>query len=187
MLVVGKTADLVVRHLVIADGTTAAYGGGIANNGTLTLIDSVVKGSTAYYGGGISNDGSLNLTDAVVRGNGAGVSGGGTLTMIRSVARDNRTDAGSGGGIASLGALTLTDSVHPGQHRVQRRRHPQLGRPDPASVLAGDGQHGDRVGWRRLEQRGLRPRRRHRHRPRWLLGDRQHPRRLRRHHGLLTC
>ncbi|MGB5546509.1 MAG: hypothetical protein WBM74_08060, partial [Polyangiales bacterium] len=47
-------------------------GGGIWNAGTLTLMNSTVSGNTAPFGGGISNrDGSLTVIDSVIRMNSA--------------------------------------------------------------------------------------------------------------------
>jgi hypothetical protein len=118
-----------ITGLTLRNGV-AASGGGILNDGTLTLRDATVTGHTASNeGGGIFNRGTLYLTDAHVTGNTAMVGGGvnnrgGLVSILRSTISSN-TAAGSfggiGGGIASdaggfLGVptsetLTIRDSV----------------------------------------------------------------------------
>jgi hypothetical protein len=87
-------------------------GGGIFNQGTLTLTNVTVSGNQAGggtdgsistdgsggHGGGILNHGTLTLTDSAISGNHAG---------------DGSADAtgGSGGGIYNDGTLNLTDST----------------------------------------------------------------------------
>jgi predicted outer membrane repeat protein len=86
-------------------------GGGIWNAGTLTLMDSTVSGNTAPFGGGISNrDGSLTVIDSVIRMNsadgcrvgdafcsfGGGVWNSGMLTVENSTVSGNASDWGGG-------------------------------------------------------------------------------------------
>jgi predicted outer membrane repeat protein len=75
---------------------TADSGGGIYNQGTVTLSWSIVSGNTAPDGGGggIYNPGpqSVAVTNSLVIGNQA-------------------ENGGQGGGIYSTGALTLTNAI----------------------------------------------------------------------------
>jgi CSLREA domain-containing protein len=101
-----------------------ASGGGIANDGTLTLTGSAVSANTTKFGGGgIANDGTLTLTNTTVNGNtaifeGGGIdNSGGTLTLNNSVVSGNTTKFG-GGGISNAtnffeqgGTLTLNNSI----------------------------------------------------------------------------
>jgi len=103
-------------------GTGAAYdgsGGGIYNQGTLTLTDSTISGnSAAGSGGGIYNDGTLTLlTNSAVSGNfagkaGGGISNSGTVTLSNSTISGNSA-GGDGGGIFNrgTGSLSLTNST----------------------------------------------------------------------------
>ncbi len=74
----GKTVTL--NGLTISNGS-ATSGGGLSNNGTLTLNQCVVSGNTATStgssGGGIQNQGVLTLTDSALTGNSAALIGGG--------------------------------------------------------------------------------------------------------------
>jgi hypothetical protein len=91
-----------------------------------------ITGGNAQWpdpGGGIVNEGTLTLTDSAVTGNetsqtamapgpafGGGITSDGTLTIIRSVISDNTANAGSsvaaqGGGLAVQGVATIVDST----------------------------------------------------------------------------
>ncbi len=95
-----------------------ADGGGIFNQGTLTLTDVVVANNTsAGNGGGISSVNDLTLTNCVVSGNTAANFGGGidnplTATLTNVTVSGNTSGAGGGGGIAndlSDAIVTLTN------------------------------------------------------------------------------
>jgi hypothetical protein len=76
-----------ISGLTIANGhSTSANGGGIYNDGTLTVASSAITDNQAYYGGGIFN-------------------GSGRLTLINSSLTDNSA-GGNGGGVANLGSVT---------------------------------------------------------------------------------
>ncbi|MFD7278630.1 choice-of-anchor Q domain-containing protein [Streptomyces sp. NPDC059862] len=97
-------------------------GGGIANEGHLTLRRVAVNGNSAGYGGGVFNvpDSHLDLIDSTVSGNAAGEAGGirfdDSGTVTNSTIADNRvTDPGNrpgslggyGGGIDIRGLATV--------------------------------------------------------------------------------
>ena len=89
-------------------------GGGLDNQGTLTLTDCTVNGNTSETGGGISNEGTLTLTNCTVSrnstmfiGNGGGISNEGTLTLTNCTVSSNTSE--TGGGISNEGTLTLTN------------------------------------------------------------------------------
>jgi len=98
-------------------------GGGIFNDGILTLTSSTVSYNSAeapigpIFGGGISNDGTLTLTNSTVsynsvgNGDGGGISNDGTLTLTNSTVSNNSVRKGDGGGISNNGILTLTNST----------------------------------------------------------------------------
>lgn len=52
-------------------------GGGIGNYGMMTITNSTISGNSAWYGGGIENDGWLYLNNSTVSGNFAHNAGGG--------------------------------------------------------------------------------------------------------------
>ena len=80
----------------------ASGGGGIFNNGTLTIVNTVVFGNTACgFGGGIDNDGDMTVVNSTVAGNAApGFGGGianvdGRLTLVNSIVSCNRANTDS--------------------------------------------------------------------------------------------
>ncbi len=114
------TANL--TGLTISGGLSAS-GGGIYNEGTLTVTNSTIDNNSAYSneygmgGGGIYNNGTLMVTNSTVDNNSSGFGGGiynnynnGTslLTVANSTIDDNEA-TGEGGGIANGGTLTVTN------------------------------------------------------------------------------
>ena len=111
-----------ISDVTIANGNAYlnGYGGGIANNGTLTVTNSVFSGNSAEdytyvfgIGGGISNDGTLTVLNSTFSGNfanyhGGGIANDGTLTLTNSTFSGNTADLG--GGIFNGGALTVSNS-----------------------------------------------------------------------------
>ena len=91
-------------------------GGGVWNEGTLTMSNTTVSGNSADWGAGLYNRGVPTLTSSTFSGNSAGFDGGGllnfgTLTLIDSTVADNVAGQ-SGGGIANeAGTLQLTNST----------------------------------------------------------------------------
>jgi hypothetical protein len=110
----GLTATL--QGLTIQYGHVTGYyryGGGLINEGTLTLKDSIIRdNSTDYYGGGLHNAGTLAITNSIICGNSTSYDGGGlfnfgTLTLTASIVANN-LDGGDcynlgGGSIISQG------------------------------------------------------------------------------------
>lgn len=89
----GVTAT--ISGLTISNGNAGTGdGGGILNDGTLTLTNCHITGNTAVNGGGISN--TL----------------GNLLTLTQSTVSNNTaTGTSTGGGIASSGGTTITNST----------------------------------------------------------------------------
>ena len=95
----------------------ATYGGGVLNNGMLTLTSATLTDNSAVVaGGGIWNIfGTLTLTNSTVSGNSADFGGGGiyneegTLALANSTVSDN--SATTGGGILNAGTADLTNTI----------------------------------------------------------------------------
>jgi hypothetical protein len=111
----GTQANL--TGLTLSDGKIADYGGGILNNGALTLNNCTVSrnfasGAEYCYGGGIYNNGTLTITNSVIADNAAY-----TYTYYYYI--DDPSDPpfllsyveGDAGGIFNNGSVTLTDST----------------------------------------------------------------------------
>lgn len=100
------------RALIDAQG---ARRGMTVNAGVTAMIDhfSWQHGNIRAQGGGIRNDGTLTITDSAIDNNHAGAAAGiwnlGTLTISSSTVKENMT-TGDGGGILNVGILTLRNS-----------------------------------------------------------------------------
>ena len=106
----GVTATL--SGLTLSGGSTTAKGGGLFNEGTVTLTDCTISGNTAYDGGGLYNNGTANLTDCAIIDNlahngGAGAINYGTLNLTGCTVSGNVAYNG-GGGLADNGTVNLT-------------------------------------------------------------------------------
>jgi hypothetical protein len=120
----GVTAS--ISGLTIANGNSNSSdqgGGGILNDGTLTVSNCTISGNSGTgsvnnEGGGITNFGTLTLSSSTVSGNSAALGGGilngdgNTLTVTNSTFSGNSATA-KGGGIYNLvgGTLTVTSST----------------------------------------------------------------------------
>ena len=116
-----------ISGLTVANGrVTSANGGGILNQGTLTVSNSTVSGNTALgdycstggNGGGILNQGTLTVSNSTLSSNsascsyggghvGGGINNTGTLTVSNSTLSGNSSDSG----ISNSGNLTITNST----------------------------------------------------------------------------
>jgi len=103
--------DLAIVHGVGRYDGTRGGGGGIFNEGSVTLMDSVVSRATAGEdpGGAITNIGTMTVLDSTIRHSradwGGGIGNRGMLTVIRS-----RVVANFPQGIWSDGVVTIRES-----------------------------------------------------------------------------
>jgi predicted outer membrane repeat protein len=119
ILSVNSGATLTLHNLTIANGSAEPVpfaGGGILNDGTLTVTNSTFSGNSAgIRGGGVFTSGTMTVTNTTFSGNSAPGSGGGiandgTLTVTNSTFSGN-TVIHDGGGIENDGTLTVTNST----------------------------------------------------------------------------
>jgi len=100
----------------------ALEGGGIYNEGSLTLAESKIVGNVSITsGGGVSNLGTLFLSSSEIRDNtatGLNAAGGGVLNYFRATLNavetafiGNKSNSGSGGAIANNGSASLDEVV----------------------------------------------------------------------------
>jgi len=135
-----NTGVLTLQRSVIRNNATDVgtsdpnhSGGGIGNNGTTTLIDSVVTGNSAgAYGGGIFSNMVMAITGSEISSNSAGLAAGGAVSLgvgfgSPSMAITNSTISGNsapqGGGLlnvvylssppatVTLRSVTVTDNT----------------------------------------------------------------------------
>ena len=103
-----STGTVNISGLTVSNGNAISgvgsdFGGGIYNNGTLTLTNVTISGNSATnsgnggssIGGGIQNDGTATLTNVTISGNSATSSSSGGSSI--------------GGGIENEGTVTLTN------------------------------------------------------------------------------
>ncbi len=114
--------EVTISGLTITGGQ-AVNGGGIINEGTLTVLNSTLSGNSAGgigdngQGGGIMNAGMMTITSSTIIdnltyvGNGGGIGNSGTLTIADSTVSDNTIDSAEGGGISNSGTVAITDST----------------------------------------------------------------------------
>jgi hypothetical protein len=131
-----STADVLINNIHISGGRTpdgvdasdGELGGGIYNQGSLILKNSVIVGNRAGNGtsataglnagkggsgGGIQNDGILTVEDSIVSANMAGTGGDGyncRALTIYCIGRE-AGNGGVGGGINNAGFLTIINSL----------------------------------------------------------------------------
>ena len=138
VMAVGRRGNLALNDVTIRGGALYvghedhtvydADGGGILNQGQLTISGSVVADNFAlsyWYGGGgggIHNTGTLTISSSVISNNraeglteadGGGIANFGSLTVTNSTISGNSAAAryGDGGGISSGGSMTINNST----------------------------------------------------------------------------
>jgi uncharacterized repeat protein (TIGR01451 family)/CSLREA domain-containing protein len=114
-----------ISNLTITDCVTSGDGGGVLNNGTLTLKGVTVNGNTAVNGGGIASvtNNSLTLINTTISGNKSSGNGGGlynangiatltNVTIAYNTADSDGVGLESGGGIfVTSGDVTLHNTI----------------------------------------------------------------------------
>ena len=124
LLAVSNSGDLTLQNVNLSGGSSF-NGGGLFNNGALTIQDSTISRNT---GDGVSNHGSLTIENSTISGNknGAGVSNGGFVSIANGTTSQNPLKTGRfcfysyyfyyyGGGVFCSynysGELTITNST----------------------------------------------------------------------------
>ena len=101
-------SNLSINNCIISNNNfdypnAATFGGGIGNEGSLTINGSTISGNYAPYGGGIENFGTLTITGSTISNNyshyGGGIAIWNTLTTITGSTISNNYALYDGGGI----------------------------------------------------------------------------------------
>jgi CSLREA domain-containing protein len=115
--------SVTLSGLTISNGSvTGDGGGGVINDGTLTITNCVISGNTAVSGGGVFNHGgTLTISNSTIDHNLATSSGGGIanggesqspiLTVSNSTISNNSAQSFSGGGIYNIAHASLVNST----------------------------------------------------------------------------
>jgi hypothetical protein len=112
----GARLNLSGVGFVWADAGAGVDGGGLLNEGSVSMVEATFQMNRARSGAGIFNTGDLTLLRSLVGYNSAEVSAGGihnegTLTIDASTIASNEVAAGPGGGIDNHGTLVLRNST----------------------------------------------------------------------------
>ncbi|HNG31453.1 MAG TPA: putative Ig domain-containing protein [Blastocatellia bacterium] len=105
-----------ISGLTITGGAPSGDGGGIFNNGLLTLRECAIVGNAADHGGGLRNffNGTATISECLFSNNrafqtGAGIHSSGTLTLTNTTFSGNAANFGGGGINRFAGDATLTN------------------------------------------------------------------------------
>ncbi len=109
----GASASLI--GLTITGGVTTGDGGGLLNDGTLSLAGVAVVGNSATNGGGVANFGTALIVGSAIDENSASADGGGIfstskLAVTNSTITSNSAEA-DGGGLYNRGLAILAFSA----------------------------------------------------------------------------
>ena len=134
VLIVDSGLSVDLAHLTVTNGFGFQLGGGILNNGDLTLDHVTVTNNTMvtdvgqFWQGGagiyVGDGGSLSLIDSTVSDNDSGNAGGGVYAFFNTEVTINRsTISGNvaqdvGGGLRSLGNVTVLNSTLSGNAAI---------------------------------------------------------------------
>lgn len=129
VVVVSGSVVVTIDGFTITGGyanTGVHWGGGIANYGTLTIRDGVIKGNNGAgnEGGGIFNGGQLTISDSTVSGNtsdyGGGIGNYGALVLRGSRVTDNSAVVNGGGLDNSYGSgATISGTIFSGNSAAE--------------------------------------------------------------------
>jgi hypothetical protein len=130
VFLIQRGTSVTIQNMTIRHGnpkTEPESGGGIRNEGTLTLENVIVRDNSGSAGGGILNDGTITLINCTVSHNGSRGGGNfymecktggglknmaGEMTLINTTVSDNHAVAKGGGiHVACNGLLVLENST----------------------------------------------------------------------------
>lgn len=118
ILAVAPGGKLTISHVIVTGGdASGSFGGGIRNEGTLSVSASIISNNKADFSGGIGGTGGTTTTIAnsfinknTATRNGGGFANDGNMTISRSTVSDN-TALEKGGGVANDGVLKIERSA----------------------------------------------------------------------------
>jgi CSLREA domain-containing protein len=100
----GITATAEISQSLVSGNSAGVYGGGLHNawDSLLTVLDSEIMTNTATTGGGVTNQGTLALQDTLVSHNqasfnGGGIANGSRMAITRAMIADNQAEEYAGG------------------------------------------------------------------------------------------
>ena len=102
--------------IVYADAGSSASGGGLLNEGSVSMVETAFQFNHAQDGGGVLNLGNMTLRRSLIAYNfattgGAGIRNAGTLIVEGSTIANNEALNGPGGGIVNHVTATIRNST----------------------------------------------------------------------------
>jgi hypothetical protein len=128
------TLNLSGVSFVYADAGSAARGGGLLNEGSVSMVETAFQFNHARDGAGVANLGVMTILRSLIAYNIAETGAGGifnaeVLAVQGSTVANNEALNGPGGGIANLDTMTITNStVSQNRARNWAGRYLQRGR-----------------------------------------------------------
>lgn len=115
---ISRPRTVTIEGMTLRNGATSNVGGGIENEGDLSVLRCVIEHNSALLGGGIyagtNSGGNLSVIDTIVRSNTA-AHGGGIYTKMQTAIRNSELDrnfaSGFAGGIFEAYQLTMTNTT----------------------------------------------------------------------------
>ena len=116
VFLVESGAFAALAGMTITGGSGAFIGGGVRNDGTVTITRVTMTGNSADHGGGLGNTGTATVIDSTFSGNfglneGGGLENYGALTLVNSTIAGNASPRGGGIANAGGGTLNVTNST----------------------------------------------------------------------------
>ncbi|WP_370452481.1 choice-of-anchor Q domain-containing protein [Corallococcus sp. CA054B] len=149
----GTTATI-RNSSILNNYTIGAFGGGILNNGELSVYDSTIAGNESNRAGGIRNQGNMTLRNTTISGNKAtspaagtgGISQNGNALLNNVTITDNTGVGGDltsfiGGGIHLISGSTVVKNSIIAGNRSTPGPDLKSGPADCAGVLGGDSKY----------------------------------------------
>ncbi|HLJ10944.1 MAG TPA: choice-of-anchor Q domain-containing protein [Planctomycetaceae bacterium] len=110
-----NNGTLAVENSVISGNAGGTFGGGIYNNNVITIIGCTFTGNSAQFGGGLFSAGNATINASVFDLNSAGSNGGGIYNLaavtLENSTLSNNTAGANGGGLYSNNHATVIDST----------------------------------------------------------------------------
>lgn len=117
-------ATMILTNCSVTGNSSNGFGGGIVNDGDLTVQSSTISGNTAANGGGIYSNSSATITNSTVTSNvtiptgphglqggyGGGLGLSGSVTLLSDTISGNQC-IWDGGGIDGEGAVVMTNCI----------------------------------------------------------------------------
>ncbi len=126
---VQANTTVTMNRLTVTGGNVTDEGGGIYNDGRLTISNSTISNNSAHGGGGIANWGTLTISNSTISGNSSSIAPGGgirngsgsviTLDSVTISANSDAQATHAAGLFAAAATVTVRNSILAGNSSGQ--------------------------------------------------------------------